>query len=447
MSAKVPVPCPGCPKILNVSAEHCGRRVICPKCKTEFRVPKLEDVLPIDASHQSFGLQMSGEYELAPEAPRPKFERIERKIRNVNRTEMSLSDRSLQSSGIFLVMVPILAAVLPLMGLQLRRLAKVGEYAPLAAISLGIIGAVMIAYARRNRGAYDAAMAAMSAVMFSLIFGVGGFLFQRHQNQIALNQPDSNGAQENSGSQDNEARPHLPARSPEEAMNRLPEAGRPKHGATDSAAQAFRDIPGAKNDLDEDEHRSGFRSPSLDSPPAANSKSADGHSKNVKKVEIPSMVSNPDLMKLYLRSESNFRTEFSGQRNYQLKHLVGAESESGNFYTDHCQSLGVYTKMRELMLMPASFSDRDDDELQENLIRPEEGESLGGLRFAFSNDKIVGVQGLIKSSIAATMVPTKWIGTETTDLRESLNPDPEKANIVCFSSKGKFIGFAWAVKK
>ncbi len=72
---------------------------------------------------------------------------------------LSESDSSTQSTGIFLVVVPILAAILPLFGLQLKRLAGAGEYAPLGAMILGFIGAGLIYYARRNRS--DAVIAGM----------------------------------------------------------------------------------------------------------------------------------------------------------------------------------------------------------------------------------------------------------------------------------------------
>ncbi len=49
---------------------------------------------------------------------------------------LSESDSSTQSTGIFLVVVPILAAILPLFGLQLKTARGAGEYAPLGAMIL-----------------------------------------------------------------------------------------------------------------------------------------------------------------------------------------------------------------------------------------------------------------------------------------------------------------------
>ncbi len=85
--------------------------------------------------------------------------------------------------GIFLVVVPILAAILPLFGLQLRRLASAGEYAPLGAMILGFIGGGMIYYARRNRS--DAIIAGMGAAGRNARIWRGGFLLQRNAAEQA----------------------------------------------------------------------------------------------------------------------------------------------------------------------------------------------------------------------------------------------------------------------
>ncbi len=86
---------------------------------------------------------------------------------------MTETDQNIQSSGLFLLSLPIIATVLPLFGLQLRRLAKAGEFAPVAAMFLGFIGVGMICYARRKQG--DAAILGSAAAVFVLFSGIGGF--------------------------------------------------------------------------------------------------------------------------------------------------------------------------------------------------------------------------------------------------------------------------------
>ncbi|QEG23740.1 hypothetical protein [Mariniblastus fucicola] len=219
--------CPQCQATAKVPVQHLGKRIRCPKCSAVFRagpklpkeeeiVAELDDDVPsyaasaataastipqnagLDAPLDDFGLSTSSPYPprsqpqqvLAPSArPRPSS-----RVKHVKRTggrqeEMSDMDNYFQSTGIFLISLPIIATVLPLIGLQLRRLAKLGDFAPLAAMFLGLIGVGMICYARRKQG--DAPILGSAAGVFVLLSGIGGFFMVS-----ALSSPQE---QENSG--------------------------------------------------------------------------------------------------------------------------------------------------------------------------------------------------------------------------------------------------------
>jgi hypothetical protein len=199
--------CPGCQTTLQVSGELRGKVVACPKCQRRVRLPdsplakvpaqkrepdplgSLPDVsqsaasFPGPASNPSFwqSAELSNAippptYPTYQSAPQPSSYAPAERYHKPEDRELTEADASLQSTGIFLVVIPILAAILPLFGLQLRRLARAGEFAPLGAMILGFIGAGIILYARRGRR--DAPWIGIVAVMATLIFGVGGFLLQ-----------------------------------------------------------------------------------------------------------------------------------------------------------------------------------------------------------------------------------------------------------------------------
>ena len=112
---------------------------------------------------------------LKSQPPRSRREAIERgkqKQKSMS-GEMDEFSTNLQSSGFFLITLPLIATVLPMFGLQLRRLSRSGDSAPLAAMFLGLIGAGLIAYARRSKG--DGVMVSGAAAVFAVLCGVGGY--------------------------------------------------------------------------------------------------------------------------------------------------------------------------------------------------------------------------------------------------------------------------------
>jgi hypothetical protein len=209
------IQCPGCQATLQVKQEMRGKQIACPKCKKCLQLPATpavkaamnaasnapakDETGPLDylpdpivaqsgfpSPAASSSLWQSGG--LSASIPTPSFPAYSApqqasayntrpQPRRTGDREMTSADENMQSTAIFLIVVPILAAILPLFGLQLRRLASSGEHAPLGAMILGFIGAGIVVYARRGRS--DAIVAGIAAIMITLVFGVGGFLLQR----------------------------------------------------------------------------------------------------------------------------------------------------------------------------------------------------------------------------------------------------------------------------
>lgn len=189
--------CPKCHGVVKVPLKYLGKRIKCPKCAFVFRagakpveeeiVAELDDDEPSMPAPsfmdpmQTFDAPpvqpLVSSRPLPPSRPvTPYRSQIVKKPtrQSANRQdEMTEFDTNLQSSGIFLLILPVIATVLPLAGLQLRRLAKLGEFAPLGAMAAGLIGVGMICYARRNQG--DAPLLGSAAALFVLATGIGGF--------------------------------------------------------------------------------------------------------------------------------------------------------------------------------------------------------------------------------------------------------------------------------
>lgn len=208
------IKCPGCQATLQVKQEMRGKQIACPKCQKRLQLPAPSPVKSVNAASNQPAKDEIGPLDYLPDPidteaplsspvassslwhsgglsasiPAPSFPAYSApqqasaygdrpKAKRTGDREMTSADENLQSTAIFLIVVPILAAILPLFGLQLRRLASSGEYAPLGAMILGFIGAGIVVYARRGRS--DAIVAGIAAVMITLVFGVGGFLLQR----------------------------------------------------------------------------------------------------------------------------------------------------------------------------------------------------------------------------------------------------------------------------
>lgn len=200
--------CPGCQKPVKVPVEHLGRRVKCPKCDFVFRagpkslqepevvyaeldddLPDFDSLMPADTQYApplATAVSPPSLPPLPPTSPLgttvqqslPAYQSpravLPKSVQKKSTVEMTEKDSQIQSTGFFLISVPLIATVLPLFGLQLRRLARLGEFAPLAAMFLGFIGVGCICYARRNQR--DQLIYGSSAAAFVLFVGIGGFI-------------------------------------------------------------------------------------------------------------------------------------------------------------------------------------------------------------------------------------------------------------------------------
>ena len=181
--------CPRCHGVVKVPIKYLGKRIKCPKCAFVFRAgqKQLEEVeivaeldeeaaptfaAPIPASYAP-PMPLTSSQPLPPSRPATPYRSKMAKRPAKPQGEMTESDSNWQSTGIFLLILPVIATVLPLAGLQLRKLARLGELAPLAALVAGLVGVGMICYARRNQG--DAPLLGSVAALFVLVTGIGGF--------------------------------------------------------------------------------------------------------------------------------------------------------------------------------------------------------------------------------------------------------------------------------
>lgn len=234
MSQTTPYACPSCQKMLAVPNQHLGKQIRCPGCKNPFRTkavaaqtpavpaapvltdndPFASDPLGNDpfsnnpigsdpfqspptndpfASASAQPAYLSGKTKTAQRGNARRGKSSGRK--RSTHPEMTEAEQRAFGSGIFLLVVPIVATVLPMMGLQLRRLAKLGDAAPLAGIVLGLVGAGFIAYARRNQK--DKVLSPILAGVFSVIIGVVGFLLLtalHSESDLAGDQQPAQGA-------------------------------------------------------------------------------------------------------------------------------------------------------------------------------------------------------------------------------------------------------------
>lgn len=182
--------CSKCHGVVNVPIKYLGKRIKCPKCAFVFRagqkqpeeveiVAELDEeaaptfAAPIPASYAPPMQPLASSQPLPPSRPATPYRSKMANRPTKQQREMTESDSNWQSTGIFLLILPVIATVLPLAGLQLRNLARLGELAPLAALVAGLVGVGMICYARRNQG--DAPLLGSVAALFVLVTGIGGF--------------------------------------------------------------------------------------------------------------------------------------------------------------------------------------------------------------------------------------------------------------------------------
>ena len=218
-----PFACPGCQKTVKVPVEHLGSRVKCPKCDSIFRAGpkslKQEEVIyaELDDDMPSFESLLPTAALVSPQPlppvsagmPRPSLPAnrglpayqspravIPPTSKSRKQTELTEQDSRVQGTGFFLISLPLVATLLPLFGFQLRRLAKLGDFAPLAAMVLGLIGVGCICYARRNRS--DAVIFSGASAAFVTLCGIGGFLLLSSLPTVE-DSPGQSGAKESVG--------------------------------------------------------------------------------------------------------------------------------------------------------------------------------------------------------------------------------------------------------
>lgn len=508
MSSHLRVKCPGCQATLQIAAEMRGRQMACPKCQMRFRLPEpvvkpdlppmalpvsaepqnespWEEVGGFPSSPQAGNFHGSANFQPQPQYSQPQYPQqqysapqqysgspqyvapkrmdlsggAQRGVGGEDE-ELSEADSNLQSTGIFLVVVPILAAILPLFGLQLRRLARAGEFAPIGAMILGFVGAGIIVYARRKRS--DAPMAGAAAAVITLVFGVGGFLLQSGGFE-----PEN--AQQAAGRREVDATNNIQPISPEEMERRRAEQERRSRELQEKVRRNLDEAEKWRNEQPA-ALPTNFGPPST--PPnfgsvKPNSDSIDSSDPFTNSPNNPFHTSTPSgasqghlhasqgqperleqspsemgqLLRLYSQGKSQFsRQRFQSAKTLTFENLVGIEGPQGRLYAEE-PVVGVCgcTIGRDLALVPISA---DDSSLKYTVI-PATGELLAGLRFAFEGDSIVGYQGLLRSAQGSQPRETEWFGEQTGDVKESMNPSPGNTGMVCYTQQGKFCGFAW----
>ena len=144
-----------------------------------------EPLMPLSSGADPFSLPTSPDLSQQPSGTMlPKAKKPKPRKRKKKRAEQDLSetDQKVQGAGITMVGLTIASAVLPMFGLQLGRLRKLGEFAPLAGMFLGLIGVGCICYARRERK--DMIPLSITTLVTVLMFGIGGYFFQSHSTQM-----------------------------------------------------------------------------------------------------------------------------------------------------------------------------------------------------------------------------------------------------------------------
>ena len=499
MSNLLRVQCPGCHTTLRMKEELRGKQVACPKCEARLRWPEVSEaieVTPIDPSDsppmksstiwddESFltssipppvmlpaitpGQVQSNPYihnqqnnassldSYQTGNPNSSFGPITSKKRlryedyddEERDGELSEADANLQSTGIYLVVIPVLAAILPLFGLQLRRLARSGEYAPLGAMILGFLGAGIIVYARRNRS--DATIAGAIAVAVTLIFGVGGFLLQTAEFPIETRKagdkviitPADKARQEEARRQFEERTSHM-----QEEQIRLSQQAAERFERSEARApQLFPDVTVNAGPPHRSPNPSGssFRENLHEEPPIRASETANIPSRIPSNARLELLSQDPEvmfqLMKAYHRGSTQFvRLRIDGKKLVR-KNSVGSDGSIGQVYLDDpVTSICGLSIGKQLTIVPITTAEA----AAKYAVRASDDRQLHGLRFAFEGSSIVGYQGLLSSKSTSEVIETEWFGRHTKDIRESLNPKPGRSGMVCYCNGFGFCGFAW----
>jgi hypothetical protein len=161
--------CPQCGRRFIYRDELAGKRVKCPQCATAFRIEAVpasraaepdspsadlfaEPNLDFNAGERMHSATLSSaappyRMESASSAPRlPSAKDTGPAVRTrAEPREWTPGERAWLRAGIGMIVFGVAAHILPLFGLQFRKLAALGEAAPTAGTGVGILGAVIIA--------------------------------------------------------------------------------------------------------------------------------------------------------------------------------------------------------------------------------------------------------------------------------------------------------------
>ncbi|MFK7770083.1 MAG: hypothetical protein AB8B55_22935 [Mariniblastus sp.] len=419
--------------------------------------------------------------------------------------EMDDFSSNLQSSGIFLVVLPVIATVLPFVGLQHRRLRNFGDSAPLAAMFLGIIGAGCIFYARRNKD--DGPMVAGAAALFTLLAGVGGYfmvsqLSDRETAQSTGSSYNSSAFGQDRGPSSRITPAQIASRDGEkdlkEKLRRQQNARanryRPPEESSSSNQSNSNSSLGANPKLNEFGGRVGSQPPgrktgnpfddapdfSSNSPPRLGGRTPsnepdqdDDPFKQESEREEPK-TENPfgdtgfieslpngsrgarerqDAFQRWGKGMVAFARVFNLKseklpRGLKLGETVGAETDSGRLFAYRNPILGVEVlKVRSPVFVPIEESGFPS----ENAIADETGK-LAGFRLAFEDEHLVGIQGIFAANNngeadLSKLRDSHWLGLKTENVGKVMAGAKKIHGFVCFFRRNKPVGLALVLKR
>lgn len=364
---------------------------------------------------------------------------------------MNEVEEKLFNSGVALLFVPLIATVLPLVGLQLKILAVFGIIAPLIGILFGIVGAVMITFARHRIGD-QVAMGAASA-MLTISFGVvGGFIAlvlnpdginfgsgnYEHTRSVELGSVPPISLESSEAIRDRDS--HLPGYRP-------PGSGPPNVGSgmpptvaplnpTTPGTGGLASVPPSDS--------SGIKKE--DGPPETQFEVADGK----KYPDNPALEveqgkdESLELLVKMANAISTFRAQpdvpGANKKDIKVENLVGYETKSGLLYDDiHVKALCGFSPIGYFDIVPIELTESQFA----HALRPKVGEVLIGLRFSFEKEQIVGVQGIFHGGEDDADRETIWIGKETDEKKASMIPESGPHGFVIFKNGPASVGFGW----
>lgn len=498
MTNKVRVKCPSCQATLQVNSDMCGKKINCPKCKMAMMLPSLQAFEPTLNSSTASSPATSGTtthstnsiwddagafannsqqtiknspnggatqpnapwgYEQSPSsyaplssyggsqaygamnpgAMNPGAKTKTARSRKKSDTPLTEQESGLQVSGIFLIFVPLITTLLPLFGVQLKRLASLGNYAPIGGLFLGLIGSGIIVWARRKRS--DAVMMGAIGAVCSLVFGIGGYSvleFIDSQADVAM----------------------VDSVSPNAPTNTISPPSTPASPPSSSVTYTFGSEQGSPNST------VGSSLPTAPSgtAPSGTAQSSSVNAPNGITGNTASPRNNVSREKIKKDSEDAERFEQGFDNSFELSsihgdgflaggmlssfqskkpvilNLVGSESFQCCAYIDRpVKGVCAFSTGMMIHMVPI---EKKKESLKAAVVA-NDSEELHGLRFAFDGVKVVGYQGLLRPTNKGPITETPWYGRKTDDIKESINPEPGKTGFICFQNGSDFTGFGW----